>query len=229
MTARKPEKSQSLADLLGDEDKVSTEKQNEEAVLIPEPASSEEIEERREENQEAVTGDGSDPVLTDDETYADPYVEPKDIHKSGGSDNSDSTDYVTVPESGVVVSREEYDNRGNGVTDNLPNDWEESAPQGATTLQTPSDNASTRHSVLQTVYADPSPVDDKGLGKNVPEVEFSEAAPGPRESALLAKEDMDATLTRRDSLDNKIDEAKAERVEKNEKNKTENEKKDDKN
>lgn len=148
-----------------------------------------------------------DPVLVDDETYANPapgHTAPtNEVVKSSGPDNSDSNDYVTT-ESGVTVVRENYDNSGNGVTDNKPNDWDDTNPSGAVSFQTPSDNASTRHSVVTTEYANPNAVDDKGLAGNPdPETdgvtEIKEAVDGENDLGL---EEADTSMGDKNDEDN---------------------------
>jgi hypothetical protein len=151
MTARKPVPS--LSDLTAKDKKEDAPEVVETEVVEPE-------------TDEVPEGDevpyGTDPVLENDETYAEP----------------------AVPQGGSVVDNTNFDMRGNGVTDNMPVDWDANSPSGAVTSQTPTENASTSHTVVSTVYAEPSIFDDKGLGKNVPEVEVSEAPAGARESIL---------------------------------------------
>ncbi len=146
---------------------------------------------------------GSDPVLTDDDSYAEPA---KNSALSGGPDNSDSTRFVTAEngalrrvEGGTTVDETDYDYSGNGRTDNLPVDWDENAPMGTVTTRSPAENASVSRNLVTTEYALPAPVDDKGLGKNDPDVEVSEVAAGARESALANYNEEDGTNLQDDS------------------------------
>jgi hypothetical protein len=88
--------------------------------------------------------------------------------RSSGFDGSDSSEYV-VTDSGTLVNVTNYDNRGNGVTDNYPIGYlEEKVNRDAVTV--PSENAVVRNNVATSVYAIPAEIDDKGMASNVPGV-----------------------------------------------------------
>lgn len=89
------------------------------------------------------------------------------ISDSGGHDNSNSENTSSEPTRPLITDNTRYDNSGNGVTDNLPNDWDANYPSGTVTSQIPSENASTTRVVQETVYATLAEFDDKG--RNVPE------------------------------------------------------------
>jgi hypothetical protein len=164
----------SLKDILGDQTEDPTvtqpvlgENENNTVVVDDNKVSKlDDVEENPESSSgiEAHKSDGSDPIVELDDDDPAGYAEPS-----------------VLPE--VFVTETLHDGH-NGINDNFPDGWDINNPTGTTTYQTATDNAST-HTKLgdgETVYAQPSPFDDKGLGKNVEGVLVSEAPQGARES-----------------------------------------------
>lgn len=95
------------------------------------------------------------------------------ISDSGGLDNSNSDNKSSeiVTHDITVINKTQFDNSGNAVTDNYPNDYDETLSETARKqVNLPGEAATVMGTSYATVYADPAEVDDKGFAQHAKQV-----------------------------------------------------------